>query len=306
MSGSSGAYVPVQVLSLGLATEPIGLTDVLIVTQNGVPRECTVASFLDSPSVTVMLTAGQWTAGTVTAVGAGSAISGGTLYTQWEAGTVTALGSGISLASGTLTVTGAAQQWTAGTVTAVATGLAVNAGTLVPQWEGGTVTALGSGVSLAAGTLSATGTATVTSVQVSGGSTGLTTSGGPVTTSGTITLGGTLATAAGGTGWSALATSITSAATITPTITTPQYEVTALAASATIAAPSGSPQDGQQLVLRFKDNGTARGLTWTTSAGGYRPVGLTLPTTTTVGSPLYIGCLWNSQDGFWDAIASTQ
>lgn len=44
------------------------------------------------------------------------------------------------------------------------------------------------------------GTGTVTSVDVSGGTTGLTTSGGPVTTSGTITLAGTLATTNGGTG----------------------------------------------------------------------------------------------------------
>ena len=46
----------------------------------------------------------------------------------------------------------------------------------------------------------APGTGTVTSIQVSGGSTGLTTSGGPVSTSGTITLSGTLAVANGGTG----------------------------------------------------------------------------------------------------------
>jgi hypothetical protein len=44
------------------------------------------------------------------------------------------------------------------------------------------------------------GTGTVTSVDVSGGTTGLTTSGGPVTGSGTITLAGTLAVANGGTG----------------------------------------------------------------------------------------------------------
>ena len=44
------------------------------------------------------------------------------------------------------------------------------------------------------------GSGTVISVNVSGGSTGLTTSGGPITTSGTITLGGTLAIASGGTG----------------------------------------------------------------------------------------------------------
>ena len=41
---------------------------------------------------------------------------------------------------------------------------------------------------------------TVTSVAVSGGSTGLTTSGGPITGAGTITLAGTLAIASGGTG----------------------------------------------------------------------------------------------------------
>lgn len=44
------------------------------------------------------------------------------------------------------------------------------------------------------------GTSGVTSVDVSGGSTGLTTSGGPITNSGTITLGGTLSIVAGGTG----------------------------------------------------------------------------------------------------------
>lgn len=44
------------------------------------------------------------------------------------------------------------------------------------------------------------GGGTVTSVAVSGGSTGLTTSGGPITTSGTITIAGTLAVANGGTG----------------------------------------------------------------------------------------------------------
>ena len=46
----------------------------------------------------------------------------------------------------------------------------------------------------------------VTSVDVSGGTTGLTTSGGPITSSGTITLAGTLAVGNGGTG----ATSLTS------------------------------------------------------------------------------------------------
>jgi len=60
---------------------------------------------------------------------------------------------------------------------------------------------IGSGISFAAGTLSATGSGgTVTSVAFSGGTTGLTVSGSPITTSGTITLAGTLGVANGGTG----------------------------------------------------------------------------------------------------------
>lgn len=47
---------------------------------------------------------------------------------------------------------------------------------------------------------SGSGSGSVTSVDVSGGTTGLTTSGGPITSSGTITVSGTLAIANGGTG----------------------------------------------------------------------------------------------------------
>jgi hypothetical protein len=49
-------------------------------------------------------------------------------------------------------------------------------------------------------TWSSPGAGTVTSVDVSGGTTGLTTSGGPITSSGTVTLAGTLVVANGGTG----------------------------------------------------------------------------------------------------------
>lgn len=53
-------------------------------------------------------------------------------------------------------------------------------------------------VRLLASTAAATGT--VSSINASGGTTGLTFTGGPITTSGTLTLGGTLAAANGGTG----------------------------------------------------------------------------------------------------------
>ena len=74
-------------------------------------------------------------------------------------------------------------------------------GNLLPSYTGnsGKVLAVNTGATdvewVAAG-----GVGTVTSVDVSGGTTGLTTSGGPITGSGTITLAGTLAVANGGTG----------------------------------------------------------------------------------------------------------
>ena len=66
------------------------------------------------------------------------------------------------------------------------------------NFVGANVTATSSGDSVTVNV--SAGTGSVTSVDVSGGTTGLTTSGGPVTTSGTITLAGTLAIANGGTG----------------------------------------------------------------------------------------------------------
>jgi hypothetical protein len=54
------------------------------------------------------------------------------------------------------------------------------------------------------------GTGTVTSVNVSGGTTGLTTSGGPITTNGTITLSGVLKVANGGTNATTAAGALTS------------------------------------------------------------------------------------------------
>ena len=97
--------------------------------------------------------------------------------------------------------------------------------------------------------------------------------------------------------------SITSASTITPVGASSQYEVTALAVGATIAAPSGSPVDAQQLVLRIADNGSSQSLTWDPI---YRVVGTTLPTTTVAGKDLYVGCIYNTQRTTWDVVAVSQ
>ena len=101
--------------------------------------------------------------------------------------------------------------------------------------------------------------------------------------------------------------SVASAATITPTAdTADQYLVTALATNAVVAAPSGTPTDGQKLIIRILDNGTSRTLTWTTTAGAYRDIIGLLPTFTVPSLVVYIGCIYNSQAGYWDVIAVVQ
>jgi len=87
-----------------------------------------------------------------------------------------------------------------------------------------------------------------------------------------------------------------------------EYAITALANALTINADANaSPADGQRMMFRFKDNGTARALTWTTgSTNSFRVVGVTLPTTTVASKLVYIGCIYNAADSRWDAVAVSQ
>jgi hypothetical protein len=99
----------------------------------------------------------------------------------------------------------------------------------------------------------------------------------------------------------------TTSGTITPTAgTADHYNILGLTGGITVAAPSGTPSDGQKLVLRIRDNGIARSISWTTTSGGYRAIGVSLPTTTIAGKLVYVGCVYNSTDTFWDVIAVTQ
>ncbi len=84
-----------------------------------------------------------------------------------------------------------------------------------------------------------------------------------------------------------------------------QYVVTALANSLSFpASTTGSPVNGNKIIIRIKDDGTARALSWTTSgAGSFRAIGVTLPTTTVVSKVLYVGCIYNSTESYWDVVA---
>lgn len=83
-----------------------------------------------------------------------------------------------------------------------------------------------------------------------------------------------------------------------------QYCATAQAGNLTINADSGTPTNGQKLIFRFKDDGTARTLTWTTAGtNSFRACGATLPTTTVASKTMYVGCLFNSASSVWDVVA---
>jgi hypothetical protein len=77
------------------------------------------------------------------------------------------------------------------------------------------------------------------------------------------------------------------------------YTVTALAAAAELQAPSGTPADGQSILIRIKDDGTPRALTYNAI---YRAIGVTLPTTTAASKTIYLGCVYNSADSKWDVL----
>jgi hypothetical protein len=116
---------------------------------------------------------------------------------------------------------------------------------------------------------------------------------GAVTTSGTQTL----------TNKRITAREVTEASNATPTPnadTTDIHTITAQAAAAAFAAPSGTPTQGQSMIIRIKDNGTARALSFNAI---YRAIGVTLPTTTVISKTMYIGMIYNLTDTKWDVLA---
>ena len=98
-------------------------------------------------------------------------------------------------------------------------------------------------------------------------------------------------------------TTVASTATLTPDLSLGDtFTITAQAASLSVANPTGSPVNGQKMMIRIKDNGTARAISW--SGSQYRAsTDLTLPSTTIVSKTVYLGFIYNSTDTKWDLIA---
>jgi hypothetical protein len=177
------------------------VTDVSVVTANGLAG--TVADSTTTPAITLS------TSVTGIVKGNGTALSAAVAGTDYVApGAI--ITSGLTMATArllgrTTASTGAAEEITVGTGLTLATGSLINAAPdqVVVLTAGTNVSITGTYPSF---TINSTDqfVGTVTSVDVSGGTTGLTFSGGPVTTSGTITMAGTLAVANGGTNAAAI------------------------------------------------------------------------------------------------------
>jgi hypothetical protein len=113
-----------------------------------------------------------------------------------------------------------------------------------------------------------------------------------------------------GTSWVAgpasRAVGTTSSATPTPNVdTTDLYFLTALAEAAAFGAPTGTPVNSQKLLIRIKDNGTGRALTWDAA---YVAGGTALPSTTVASKILTIGFIYNTDNALnkWMCVGSQQ
>lgn len=207
-------------------------------------------------SITIAATGGG--SGTVTSVDA----SGGTTGLSFTGGPITTsgtltLGGTLALANG-----GTGATTAAGARVAILPSLATNAGKVLAVNSGATDVEW----------ISAGGTGTVTSVDVAGGTTGLTFTGGPVTASGTITMSGTLVVANGGTGATTASDAranlsaavlgangdITSMTGLTGGISTPDFIQFDTAATVTDAAGKLYYNNADQFkTLAFQMNGSA-------------------------------------------------
>ena len=237
-----------------------------------------------------------WVQQTTAPITVGSTSLVFTQFAKVATGTVTNVATGAGLTGGPITSTGTISLATSG-VTANTYGSA----TVIPVITVDTYGRITSATNTA-GTFG-----TVSTVATSGNI-----AGGPITSTGTLSLTSNVVTinetqTLTNKRITPRVANVTTTSTITPPgDTVDQYEVLALASGATVAAPSGTPTDGQKLILRIKDNGTAQTLSWTTSAGAYRPIAVVLPSLTVISSVFYAGCIYNQQDNYWDVVTTVQ
>jgi len=87
---------------------------------------------------------------------------------------------------------------------------------------------------------------------------------------------------------------VVSSAIVTPLTQIDAVDITAIATAFTIANPSGTGFNFQKLLIRIKDNGTARAITW---GSNYVAGGFALPSTTVLGKIMTCGFMYNTANG---------
>jgi hypothetical protein len=75
--------------------------------------------------------------------------------------------------------------------------------------------------------------------------------------------------------------------------------ITAQATAIDFANPTQSSYNGQKILIRIQDDGTARAITW---GSQFRAGTSALPTTTVSGKYKYIGFMRNTDDTKWDLL----
>lgn len=80
------------------------------------------------------------------------------------------------------------------------------------------------------------------------------------------------------------------------------YRRTALDAAVAINDPTGTPNDGDGLLIELQDNGSSRAITWGSAYAVDSVYNLTLPTSTTAGKTHFITFVWNGTAAKWVAV----
>jgi hypothetical protein len=232
-------------------------------------------------------------------VGAGTIV--GTTLTQTltnktiQAATLTGAftGTGLTLTSGTIVSPTISAPTITGTVTA--SGATISAA----NYTAGTATNL----TLSSPTL--TSTVTASGATITGGTT-VNQTVQAATLTGTITCTGATISNATMTNSKSIPRVLSITSSATPEINTDLYDAVTITALATTISSmttslSGTPYNFQKLLVRIKDDGSARSITWGTS---FASKGVTLPTTTTASKLLTVGLIYNSVTTDWECVAA--
>ncbi len=94
----------------------------------------------------------------------------------------------------------------------------------------------------------------------------------------------------------------------TPTINTDlskDWDLTGVATAITSMTTNltGNPINMEELIIRFKDNGTARAITWGAS---FEAAGVALPTTTVISKRLMVGFKYDTTTSKWGCVSAAQ